>query len=50
MMQAGTPLLQKPDGIDLTEVDFDWATLRQRVLDVRPSLADVFFQGHGNHL
>ena len=50
MMQASTPLLGKPDGIDLSEVDFDWATLRQRVLDAHPSLADVFFQGHGNHL
>ena len=49
-MQASTPLLGKPDGIDLSEVDFDWATLRQRVLDAHPSLADVFFQGHGNHL
>ncbi len=44
MMQASTPLLGKPDGIDLSEVEFNWATLRQRVLDAHPSLADVFFQ------
>ena len=50
MMQAGTPLLNKPDGIDLTEVDFDWPTLRKAVLEAHTPLADVFFQGHGNHL
>ena len=49
-MQASTPLLKKPDGIDLTEVDFDWPTLREAVLEAHRPLADVFFQGHGNHL
>ena len=50
MMQASTPLLKKPDGIDLSEVEFDWTTLRQAVLDAHTPLSDVFFQGHGNHL
>ena len=50
MMQAGTPLLNKPDGIDLTEVDFDWPTLREAVLEAHRPLSDVFFQGYGNHL
>ena len=50
MMQASTPLLRKPDGIDLTEVDFDWPTLRKAVLAAHMPLVDVFFQGHGNHL
>ena len=50
MMQASTPLLRKPDGIDLNEVDFDWPTLRKAVLEAHTPLADVFFQGHGNHL
>ena len=50
MMQASTPLLRKPDGIDLSEVDFDWPTLRKAVLEAHTPLADVFFQGHGNHL
>ena len=49
-MQASTPLLRKPDGIDLSEVDFDWPTLRKAVLEAHTPLADVFFQGHGNHL
>tara|TARA_B100001093_G_scaffold464767_1_gene481907 strand:+ start:1751 stop:3097 length:1347 start_codon:yes stop_codon:yes gene_type:complete len=50
MMQASTPLLRKPDGIDLSEVEFDWPTLRKAVLEAHTTLADVFFQGHGNHL
>jgi hypothetical protein len=50
MMQASTPLLRKPDGIDLSKVDFDWPTLRTAVLEAHKPLADVFFQGHGNHL
>ena len=50
MMQASTPLLRKPDRIDLTEVDFDWPTLRKAVLAAHMPLVDVFFQGHGNHL
>ena len=50
IMQASTPLLRKPDGIDLSEVEFDWTTLRQAVLDTHTPLSDVFFQGHGNHL
>ena len=50
MMQASTPLLRKPDGIDLSEVEFDWTTLRQAVLDTHTPLSDVFFQGYGNHL
>jgi len=50
MMQASTPLLRKPDCIDLSEVEFDWTTLRQAVLDAHTPLSDVFFQGHGNYL
>ena len=50
MMQAGTPLLNKPNGIDLTEVDFDWPTLRDSVLAAHRPLADDSFQGPGNHL
>ena len=42
----------RPTGvtIDLCEVDFDWPTLRKAVLEAHTPLADVFFQGHGNHL
>ena len=50
MMQASTPLLRKPDSIDLSEVDFEWPTLREAVLEAHRPLADVFFQGQGNHL
>ena len=50
MMHASTPLLRKPDGIDLGEVGFDWTILRQAVLDAHTPLSDVFFQGNGNHL
>ena len=50
MMQASTPLLRKPDGIDLSKVDFNWSTLRTAVLKAHKPLADVFFKGHGNHL
>ena len=28
----------------------DWSTLRQAILDAHKPIADVFFQGHGNHL
>ena len=45
MVQASTTLTKKPRGIDLSEVDMDWPTLRQAVLD-----AHWFFKGHGNHL
>jgi len=49
-MQASTPLLRKPDGIDLGEVEFDWTTLRQALLDAHTPLSDILFQGKGNHL
>ena len=50
MIQAGTPLLNNPDGIDLTKVDFKWPTLREAVLEAHRPPAGVFFEGHGNHL
>ena len=49
MIQSSTPLSRKPDKLDLKEVDFDWTTLRE-ALDAHKPIADVFFQGHGNHL
>jgi hypothetical protein len=50
MIQASTNLTHKPRKLDLSEVDFDWATLKQAILDAHKPIADVFFQGHGNHL
>jgi hypothetical protein len=50
MIQASTNLTRKPKKLDLSEVDFDWATLEKAILDAHKPIADVFFQGHGNHL
>ena len=50
MIQASTNLTHKPKKLDLSKVDFDWATLKQAILDAHKPIADVFFQGHGNHL
>ena len=50
MIQSSTPLNRKPDKLNLNEVDFDWPTLRQAILNAHRPIADVFFQGHGNHL
>ena len=50
MIQSSTPLLKEPKDIDLSEVDFDWKHLRQSILDAHKPIADMFFQGHGNHL
>ena len=50
MIQASTNLTRKPKKLDLSEVDFDWATLKKAILDAHKPIADVFFQGHGNHL
>ena len=50
MIQASTNLTHKPKKLDLSKVDFDWPTLKQAILDAHKPIADVFFQGHGNHL
>ena len=50
MIQSSTPLSRKPDKLNISEVDFDWPTLRQAILNAHRPIADVFFQGHGNHL
>ena len=50
MIQASTNLTQKPKKLDLNDVDLDWTTLKQAILDAHKPIADVFFQGHGNHL
>jgi hypothetical protein len=50
MIQASTNPTHKPKKLDLSEVDFDWATLKKAILDAHKPIADVFFQGHGNHL
>ena len=47
---ASTNLTHKPKMLDLSEADFDWATLKQAILDAHKLIADVFFQRHGNHL
>ena len=50
MMQSTTPLLKEPEGIDLSEVDFDWPFLRQAIMDAHKPIQDMFFKGHGNYL
>ncbi len=50
MIQASTNLTHKPKSLDLSKVDLDWPTLKQAILDAHKPIADVFFQGHGNHL
>ena len=50
MIQASTQLTQKPRGIDLTNVEIDWPTLRDAVLRAHRAIEDMFFQGHGNNL
>ena len=50
MIQASTRLTQKPRGIDLSDVDMDWPTLRDAILTAHRAIEDMFFQGHGNHL
>ncbi len=50
MIQSSTPLIQEPNDIDLSEVDFDWAVLRQAILDAHKPIQDMFSQGHGNYL
>ena len=50
MIQASTQLTQKPRGINLSNVDMDWPTLRDAILKAHRAIEDMFFQGHGNHL
>jgi len=50
MIQASTPLNHKPDDLELEESGIDWPTLKKAILDAHKPIADVFFQGHGNHL
>ena len=49
MIQADTPLIQKPQDIDLSEVKFGWQHLKQAILDAHKPIQDMFFQGHGNY-
>ena len=43
MIQATTPLIQEASkDIDLSEVDFDWAVLRQAILDAHKPFTTCF--------
>ena len=50
MIPASTQLTQKPKGIDLTNEEIDWPTIRDAVLRAHRAIEDIFFQGHGNHV
>ena len=44
-----TPLIQEPNNLDLSEIDFDWAVLLQALLDAHKPIQDMSFQGHGKY-
>ena len=50
IIQSSTNLTYKTTKLDFSEVDLDWPTLKQAILDAHKPIANVFFQGHGNHL
>ena len=50
MVQSSTQLLQKPEKINMDELDMDWTDLRQRILDTHKPIAHLFFIGKGNEL
>ena len=50
MVQSNTQLLQKPDKINMNEMDMDWKELRHRILDAHKAISDLFFKGEGNKL
>ena len=50
MVQSNTQLLQKPDKINMNEMEMDWKELRHRILDAHKAISDLFFKGEGNKL
>ena len=50
MVQSKTQLLQKPDKINMNEMEMDWTELRHRILDAHKAISDLFFKGEGNKL
>ena len=50
MIQADSPLNQKPRDINLDALEMDWKDLRERILESHKSIAHLFFKGIGNEL
>ena len=50
MIQAESPLNQKPRDINLDGLEMDWKDLRQRILDAHKPIQHLFFDGLGNKL
>ena len=50
MVQASTPLKSCPNEIDMSGLEMSWAELRDRIVKAHRPIADLFFNGVGNHL
>ena len=50
MVQASTPLKSCPNEIDMSGLEMSWAELRDRIIKAHRPIADLFFNGVGNHL
>ena len=50
MVQSSKVLTRSPKKIDLSSVDIDWKTLRDRILETHKPIQHLFFQGKGNQL
>ena len=50
MVQSSKFLTRSPKKIDLSSVDLDWKTLRDRILETHKPIQHLFFKGTGNQL
>ena len=50
MVQSSRVLTRSPRKIDLSSVDLDWKTLRDKILETHKPIQHLFFQGKGNQL
>ena len=50
MIQADSPLNQKPRDINLDSLEMDWKDLLERILESHKPIAHLFFKGIGNEL
>jgi hypothetical protein len=50
MVQTSTPLKNCPNEIDMSGLEISWPELRDRIIKAHKPIADLFFNGVGNHL
>ena len=50
MIQSSTPLTQKPDKLNLSNIDMSWKDLRDSILRAHKPIEHLFFKGIGNRL